>query len=161
MPKPGARILEALARPPLVALATVLFGLLFDRLLPIGWIAGISEPVRVYLTMAAALPAAALSLAAVTAFRRADVSVGQGTPPRLVTGGIFAHTRHPMYLGILLGLLALALSMQSDWMLTLLVPAAIVFHRRFVLREERLLRAEFGEAYRGYAASVPRYGWRL
>jgi len=120
-----------------------------------------SELLRFSLTMLAAALAAALSIAAVVAFRRADVSVGQGTPPRLVTDGVFAHTRHPMYLGILLGLFALALSFGSDWMLVLLMPAALLFHHRFVVREEHLLEAEFGEQYRSYAARVPRYGWRF
>jgi protein-S-isoprenylcysteine O-methyltransferase Ste14 len=156
-----SRISGLLSRPPLVALATILFGLLFDELVPIGWVAAMPEALRFALTMLAALLAAALSISAVVAFRRADVSVGQGTPPRLVTDGVFAHTRHPMYLGILLGLFALALSFGSDWMLVFLVPAALLFHDRFVLREERTLEAEFRAQYRSYAARVPRYGWRF
>jgi protein-S-isoprenylcysteine O-methyltransferase Ste14 len=148
-------------RPPVVALVTILIGLLFDELVPIGLVAEIPEPLRFALTMLAALLAAALSISAVIAFRRADVSVGQGTPPRLVTDGVFAHTRHPMYLGILFGLFALAVSFGSDWMLVLLIPAALIFHHRFALGEERALEAAFGDAYRRYAARVPRYGWRF
>jgi protein-S-isoprenylcysteine O-methyltransferase Ste14 len=151
----------SLVRPPVVALATILIGLLFDELVPIGLVAEIPEPLRFALTLLGAFLAAALSISAVIAFRRADVSVGPGTPPRLVTDGVFAHTRHPMYLGILLGLLALALSFGSDWMLVFLIPAALTFHRRFTLGEERALEAAFGDEYLRYAARVPRYAWRF
>jgi protein-S-isoprenylcysteine O-methyltransferase Ste14 len=30
-----------------------------------------------------------------------------------------------------------------------------------VLREERYLEQKFGEPYRAYKSSVPRYGWRF
>jgi len=156
-----SRVFALLSRPPLVALAAILLGLLFDRLVPIGWVAAMPETLRSWLTFLAALLAAALSISAVVAFRRADVSVGQGTPPRLVTAGVFAHTRHPMYLGIVLGLLALGISFGSDWTLIFAVAAALILHHRFALPEERLLEAEFGDAYRRYAARVPRYGWRF
>jgi protein-S-isoprenylcysteine O-methyltransferase Ste14 len=148
-------------RPPVIALAAILLGLVLDWLMPLGLVAEIREGWRFALTMLAALTGAGLALAAVAAFRRADVSVGQGTPPRLVTGGVFAHTRHPMYLGILFGIFALALSFSSDWMLLTLVAAAFALHYRFALPEERLLEAEFGDEYRRYAAQVPRYGWRF
>jgi len=144
----------------LVAVATILLGRLFDALVPVGLVAQIPEPVRFSLILLTALVAATMAISAVVAFRRADVSVAHGTPPRLVTDGVLAHTRHPMYLGSMLGLFALALSFGSDWLLVFLVPAALVVHR-IVLREERVLLAAFGDEYRRYAARVPRYGWTV
>ena len=146
------------AWPPLVAVVTILLGRLFDALVPIGLVAQIPE--RTSLTLLFAVVAATLAISAVVAFRRADVSVVHGTPRRLVTDGVLAHTRHPMYLGTILGLIALALSFGSDWLLVFLVPAALVVHR-IVLGEERVLQAAFGDEYRRYAARVPRYGWRF
>ncbi len=154
-------VLMLLARPPLIALAAILLGLSLDRLVPLGLVLRLSEGLRFALTMVAALAGAALAIAAVAAFRHADVSVAHGTPPRLVTDGVFAHTRHPMYLGILFGIFALAVSFGSDWMLLTLVAAALALHVRFALPEEHLLETEFGDEYRRYAARVPRYGWKF
>jgi protein-S-isoprenylcysteine O-methyltransferase Ste14 len=157
----AAPALGLLERPPVIALAAIVVGLLLDRYVPLGWVARLSEDLRFALTLSTALTAAALAISAVIAFRRADVSVAPGTPPRLVTDGVFAHTRHPMYLGIVLGLFALAISFASDWMLATSAAATFMLHFRFALPEERLLEAEFGEEYRRYMARVPRYGWRL
>ncbi len=44
----------------------------------------------------------------------------------LVTGGVFAWTRNPMYVGLTLLLVGLAIALASDWTLVLLVPAALV-----------------------------------
>ena len=78
----------------------------------------------------------------------------------LVTGGVFAWTRNPMYVGLTLLLVGLAIALASDWTLVLLVPAALVLHFGVVKREESYLEAKFGEAYRVYKGNVPRYGWR-
>lgn len=153
--------LGLLERPPLIAFAAIAVGLLLDRYVPLGWVARLPEDFRFALTLSTALAAAAFAISAVIAFRRADVSVGPGKPPRLVTDGVFAHTRHPMYLGIILGLFALAISFASDWMLATSIAATLMLHFRFALPEERLLEAEFGEQYRRYLTRVPRYGWRF
>ncbi len=157
----AAPALGLLERPPVIAMAAIVIGLLLDRFVPLGWILRLPEDLRFALTLTTALIAAALSISAVIAFRRADVSVAPGTPPRLVIDGVFTHTRHPMYLGIILGLFALAISFGSDWMLATSVAATLLLHFRFALPEERLLEAEFGEEYRRYIARVPRYGWRF
>jgi len=73
----------------------------------------------------------------------------------LITSGPYALVRHPIYtamLGMIVGS-ALAVSRWQD-----LVPAVAVFLLGTALRvhsEERLLAAEFGEAYRAYAHAVP------
>jgi protein-S-isoprenylcysteine O-methyltransferase Ste14 len=37
----------------------------------------------------------------------------------------------------------------------------LALHYGVVKREERYLEAKFGEDYRAFKASVPRYGWRM
>jgi protein-S-isoprenylcysteine O-methyltransferase Ste14 len=44
-----------------------------------------------------------------------------------------------------------------DWMLLLMLPAFALLHYAVVLREERYLERKFGDAYRRYRISVPRY----
>ena len=77
----------------------------------------------------------------------------------LVTDGLYAFIRNPMYVGFGFMLAGLGIAFASDWTLVLMIPAAIVLHRGVVLREERYLEAKFGDPYRQYMMRVPRYGW--
>lgn len=82
---------------------------------------------------------------------------GMDTPPeRLVTTGPFALCRNPMYLGHLIFLAGLALSLRSYLALILLLGTAIRFHRR-VRRDERRLAERFGQAYLEYRSRVKRW----
>jgi protein-S-isoprenylcysteine O-methyltransferase Ste14 len=50
----------------------------------------------------------------------------------------------------------------ADRILLLMVPALLLLHYGVVKREEQYLRRrKFGESYRSYKASVPRYGWKF
>jgi protein-S-isoprenylcysteine O-methyltransferase Ste14 len=64
-----------------------------------------------------------------------------------------------MYVGAMVMLAGIATALASDWLVILLVPTALVLHFGVVRREERYLEAKFGEDYRRYKASAPRYGW--
>ena len=79
----------------------------------------------------------------------------------LVTGGIYAHTRNPMYLGNLLLLTGIAVASNSWVCLTIAVPLFAFFYQCIVAAEEQFLRGTFGAAFDAYAREVPRWGWRL
>ena len=79
------------------------------------------------------------------------------TPPeRLVTSGPFALSRNPMYLGHLIFLAGLALSLRSWLAVIFLVVTALRLVRR-VRRDEQRLAERFGEAYLEYRARVKRW----
>ena len=68
---------------------------------------------------------------------------------RLITNGIYRFTRHPIYLGVIMVCIGLALYVSSLYgflMMSALIP---LFLRRIRI-EERLLTEEFGDAYRAY-----------
>ena len=77
-------------------------------------------------------------------------------PERLVTGGPYAYTRNPMYLGHLIFLAGLALTLRSE-LGALIFVANVVFFQMRVTRDELRLREFFGEAYREYCARVKRW----
>jgi protein-S-isoprenylcysteine O-methyltransferase Ste14 len=77
----------------------------------------------------------------------------------IVTTGIFAWLRNPMYVGGTVALIGLAILIASDWMVVTTIIMAVVIHFGVVRREERYLAAKFGDAYRDYRARVSRYGW--
>lgn len=74
----------------------------------------------------------------------------------LATTGPYARVRHPQYVGfvaILTGFL-----FQWPTILTLaMYPVLLVMYWRLSLNEEREAEAQFGDAYRRYAANTPRF----
>ena len=77
-------------------------------------------------------------------------------PDSLVTGGPYAWTRNPMYLGHLIFLLGLALTLRSELAAAILVASVAYFHVR-VKKDEKRLRESFGEAYGEYCSRVKRW----
>lgn len=82
---------------------------------------------------------------------------GLDTPPeRLVTTGIYAWTRNPMYLGHVIYMAGVALTFQSWFAAALGIARAAWFHRR-VLGDERKLADRFGDPYVEYRRRVKRW----
>jgi Phospholipid methyltransferase len=82
---------------------------------------------------------------------------GMDTPPeRLVTSGPFAWCRNPMYLGHMIFLLGLTLSLRSE-LAALITVATIVWFQFRVRRDERRLVERFGQPYLDYRARVRRW----
>jgi protein-S-isoprenylcysteine O-methyltransferase Ste14 len=79
----------------------------------------------------------------------------------LVTGGIYAHTRNPMYLGNLLILAGVAITTNSWICVAVAMPLGAFAYISIVAAEERFLREKFGDAYDAYARDVPRWSVRL
>lgn len=77
-------------------------------------------------------------------------------PERLVTGGPYAITRHPMYVGWALLQLGIGVAARSGWILATLPFVGAALHRD-VLHEERRLGMTFGDEYQEYCATVGRY----
>jgi len=70
----------------------------------------------------------------------------------IVESGPYRLTRNPIYFGMFLGLLGLALAFDNLWLLVMLVPFALVIRYGVVSREEAYLERKFGDVYRGYRA---------
>jgi protein-S-isoprenylcysteine O-methyltransferase Ste14 len=114
--------------------------------------------------MAIAVVIAALGIAAaaagVLAFRRARTTVNPldlEKSTAVVSTGIYRFSRNPMYLGMLLVLVAWAVFLANP--VTLAGPSLFVLYvNRFQIRpEERALMQRFGEPYRVYLGRVRRW----
>lgn len=89
--------------------------------------------------------------------KRGGGGPGMDTPPeRLVTTGPFACARNPMYLGHIIFLTGLALTLQSLFAAVLAIGTTVWFHFR-VLRDEQRLVKRFGEPYVTYQRNVRRW----
>ena len=78
----------------------------------------------------------------------------------VVRGGIYAHLRHPRYLGYILTFFALALLTGAFGFFALAIVTVLMYVIVAPL-EERELRKRFGAAYDAYAREVPRFIPRL
>jgi protein-S-isoprenylcysteine O-methyltransferase Ste14 len=78
------------------------------------------------------------------------------SPGALVTTGIFAWTRNPIY--VALDLLAIGTLLLQGRLIFLVLAAIIVLMlHQLICREERFLSEQYGDAYRDYCAHVGRY----
>lgn len=82
-------------------------------------------------------------------------------PGPLATGGIFAWTRNPIYVGIECLFVGVALIQGRAIFLLLTLLFASLVHC-VIIREERFLKQQFGAAFTDYCAHVGRYvtPWR-
>ena len=87
---------------------------------------------------------------------RIGIDVDQ--PGQLVTSGIFAVSRNPIYVGFFVFLVGQLLVFPNWVPLIYLVAAAGLFHRQ-VLREEEFMRQRYGQEYQEYCGRVGRYCW--
>jgi protein-S-isoprenylcysteine O-methyltransferase Ste14 len=76
---------------------------------------------------------------------------------KLVTGGLFAASRNPLYLGNVIILIGLMVIHNSPWVYGLCGGFFLLTYWALVLAEERYLRGQFGADYDAYCARVPRW----
>lgn len=80
----------------------------------------------------------------------------------LVTDGIFAHCRNPLYVGNILMLGGVGILANSLWFTVVIMPLFLFIYQSIVRAEEHFLRQKFGSAFDDYCARVPRWmiKWR-
>jgi protein-S-isoprenylcysteine O-methyltransferase Ste14 len=116
--------------------------------------------IRILLAVLLCLPAVLMVVLAYVAFGREHISLDARLPEQtsaLVTSGAFAYTRNPMYLSMLLMLLAVAVGLSSPVALVLALGFALYIHRFQIVPEERALREKFGAQYEQYLSRVRRW----
>jgi protein-S-isoprenylcysteine O-methyltransferase Ste14 len=112
----------------------------------------IPQIARVVAAIAIAAVAGVFGVGAAAHFRRANTTVNPVKPQAatsLVTAGVYGYTRNPMYLALLLVLIAWAVLLSSPS--ALVGPAAFVayLNRYQIAPEERVLSGLFGAEYVG------------
>jgi len=79
----------------------------------------------------------------------------------LVTTGLFAHCRNPLYVGNALILSGLGIASNSLLFIAFFIPLFLFFWQAIVLAEENYLHNKFGEEYIHYCNKVSRWGLKL
>lgn len=147
---------QVLVRPPLlwVLIAGIGWGLKY-------WIALPFVPADLphrWIGAAVFVAGAVLALWAFKQFRefRADVDTHTATT-HIVSSGPFGLSRNPIYLSMLISLIAVAIAVNSAWVLIGLVVWYPLIRWGVIAREEAYLERKFGEEYLAYKSRVRRW----
>ena len=101
-----------------------------------------------------------IGVAGVLAFRGARTTVDPRYPEKastVVTAGIYQRSRNPMYVGLLLLLLAWGIFL-ADALAFIGLPVFLLYMNRFqIAPEERAMQEQFGDDYRDYMRVVRRW----
>jgi len=143
-----------LAPPPVIYGAALILGVLAHLIWPLRFGAGWAP--------AAGLSLIAVALLVATTALRAMMRAGTRANPHkpttmLLTTGIYAASRNPMYLALNILYLGIALTAGSLWVLMLIAPALATLRYGVISREERYLQRRFGEDYLAYRKRTRRW----
>lgn len=141
--------------PPLYLFASLILMWLLNRYWPL--YRYLHEP-WTYLGIVPVLAGIAVAMVSARRFLHAKTGIVPfDKATTLVTGGFYRHTRNPMYLGLFMILIGVALMMGS---LASLLPVwlfMLVIRYNFVAGEERFLEAAFGRDYLEFKHKVRRW----
>ena len=147
---------QVIVRPPLAWGLAIIAGLGLNWLVPLAFLpTGLPAG---WLGATVFVLALALGAWAVVTITRAGSNVPTNLPTiTIVASGPYRLTRNPIYLGMFLGLIGLAIALDNPWLPMTLVPFALVIRYGVVAREEAYLGRKFGDAYVGYRSRVRRW----
>jgi protein-S-isoprenylcysteine O-methyltransferase Ste14 len=142
-------------RPPQIYLGFIVLGFVIDYFWPVPFL-----PPVIQFSGAAVLGGAGIVIAllAMRRFRAAGTNVPTPQPATaIVTDGIYAYSRNPIYIGMSLLHLAIGVSADSPWIIAALIPTLIVIRYTVITREEAYLERKFGDEYLAYKSKVRRW----
>ena len=151
------RFLELRIPPPVVGLIVAGGMWIVAHLPPI---LQLPKLVRLLVAVVLAAIGVAVAIGGVMSFRRAQTTVNPLKPETsaaLVSTGVYSFTRNPMYLGMVLVLLAWAVYLSSIWSLLGPVVFALYITRFQIVPEERVLDGLFGAPFAAYKKRVRRW----
>lgn len=99
-----------------------------------------------------------INIIADRAFHRAGTTVKPfQESTSLITTGVYRISRNPMYLGLVLVVLGIAVTTGSLTPLAVVPVLALLLDRNFIVAEERMLEERFGAAWLEYKKGVRRW----
>jgi protein-S-isoprenylcysteine O-methyltransferase Ste14 len=147
---------RVLVRPPIALVLAIIGGIALDRLLPLPWLP--SDLPAGWLGGALFVLGLALLVWAAVTITKAGSNVPTNQPTTtIVESGPYRFSRNPIYIGMFLGLIGLAIALNTLWLLVVMVLFALILRYGVVAREEAYLERKFGDAYRGYRSRVRRW----
>ncbi len=144
--------------PPII-IVLVFSGLMYilAKFLPVGYFEFFG---RWYLIIVLLILAMVIGVLALLQFFRSKTTIDPSVPTKaskLVTNGLYRFSRNPMYLGMLLVLLAWGIWLGNAFN-SLLAAGFVSYMNHFqIIPEERALNVLFGKEYQQYCLKVRRW----
>jgi protein-S-isoprenylcysteine O-methyltransferase Ste14 len=144
--------------PPILYLIAGLAALALHWFRPLPWPEGGGGMALLMLGVLAVSISFALDISAALAFKKHKTSImPHKAASELITSGPFAISRNPIYIAHTLIVAGIGLIFGVGWMIPTSFTAAVATHFLAVRREEQHLDIKFGQQWRDYAQTVPRW----
>ena len=141
--------------PPAIFVILILVGAGLDYVWPLGLgIAASFEAVGIAITVFGV----AIAILVNGTFKRKGTAIEPwiGTT-KLITTGLYAWSRNPIYLGFCLFNIGIGIASNSFWILITFIPGAFLVYYIAIAKEEAYLEEKFGDEYRNYVTRVRRW----
>jgi protein-S-isoprenylcysteine O-methyltransferase Ste14 len=144
--------------PPVIYVVAVAVAIILQWQWPLPWIGSPLSDLLFAIGWLMAAGAVAIDIVAMRTLLRAKTTpLPHRAAEHLVTGGPFAISRNPIYLGNTTLMVAIGLIASSLWFIGLAVVAALLTTQLAIKPEERHLFERFGKRYRDYQKKVRRW----
>ena len=143
--------------PPVIALALGTAMYFAADLTPM---LGVPMPLRPVISGLLVVAGLSIAVSALAQFRRHRTTVNPLEPARastLVTGGVFRVSRNPMYVGLLMVLVAWAYWLGNGAALGIALLFVPILNALQIAPEERALAEKFGDDYTEYTEATRRW----
>lgn len=141
--------------PPAIFASLILAGTGIQSVFPVAL--GIPESLQIigYVLVIAGV---AIAIVVSGAFRRVGTAIEPWKPTTaIVTTGIYAWSRNPIYAGFCLINMGIGVATNSLWIYVSFIPAAFLVYVVAIAKEEAYLEEKFGEEYLAYKNRVRRW----
>jgi protein-S-isoprenylcysteine O-methyltransferase Ste14 len=147
---------RVLIRPPLALFLAIVAGLSLDWPFPLRFLPA-DLPLR-WIGASIFLAGLALLIWSASTIMRAGSNVPTNQPTTaIVERGPYRLSRNPIYIGMFIALVGLAVAFNTLWLMAALAVLIAVIRYGVVAREEAYLERRFGDDYRNYRSSVRRW----
>ncbi|MBL4573322.1 MAG: isoprenylcysteine carboxylmethyltransferase family protein [Gammaproteobacteria bacterium] len=141
--------------PPAIFACAILLGACLQYLWPAGL--GIPEFAEIFGYLLV-LFGITIAILVATSFRRAGTAIEPWKPTTsIVTTGLYAWSRNPIYAGFCLISMGVGVASNSLWIFISFIPAAFLLYHVAIAKEEAYLEEKFGEEYTDYKKKVRRW----
>jgi protein-S-isoprenylcysteine O-methyltransferase Ste14 len=147
---------NSLPWPPIIDVTVLAAAWVMEKAFPVSMMmTDVTVRMAGWLAVAAGL---AIAGAGIGYFKSVGATVNPaGGTSTLATGGIYAWTRNPMYLGTVVAFFGLALALGSAWLVVGALLMPLPLRKLAIDREEAYLGRRFGAEYEAYKARVRRW----
>ena len=141
--------------PPLIFLGFILVSAIIDYFYPLSFDTAMPSKMLGYGVIIVAL---LIVFIASRSFKKVKTNIEPWKPTsKIVSEGVFAYSRNPIYLAFALVPIGLGIILGSVWILLSFIPAVICTYFVAIKKEEQYLEQKFGSEYLDYKTKGRRW----